>query len=51
MFFRIIQEVKNAQYYTDASNNEELSLVSRYVYKNEIGEVFVDFLAVERIIG
>ena len=50
--------MKSAKYYsiiadevTDASNNEELSLVLRYVYKNEIREVFVDFLAVERITG
>ena len=29
---------------TDAANHEELSLVFHYVYKEEIREVFVDFL-------
>ena len=54
----IISEVKSAKYYsiiadevTDAANNEELSLVFRYVYMEEVREVFVDFLEVERITG
>ena len=54
----IINEVKSARYYsiiadevTDAANYEELSLVFRYVYNDEIKEVFVDFLQVERITG
>ena len=40
-----------AEEVTDAANHEELSLVFRYVYKEEIREVFVDFLEVERITG
>lgn len=36
---------------TDAANKEELSLVLRYVLNNEIKEVFVDFVEVERITG
>ena len=54
----IINEVESARYYsiitdevTDAANYEELSLVFRYVYNDEIKEVFVDFLQVERITG
>ena len=54
----IITEVKSAKYYaiigdevTDAANHEELSLVFRYVLNEEIKEVFVDFLQVERITG
>ena len=54
----IISEVKSAKYYsiiadevTDAANHEELSLVFRYVYKEQVREVFVDFLEVERITG
>ena len=54
----IVSEVKVAKYYsviadevTDASNNEELSLVLRYLFNGEIKEVFVDFLQVERITG
>ena len=53
----VISEVKNAKYsiiadeVTDAANHEELSLVFRYVYKQEIREVFVDFLDVVRITG
>ena len=54
----IISEVKSAKYYsiiayelTDAANHEELSLVFRYVHNEEIREVFVDFLEVERITG
>ena len=53
-----IQEIKSAKYYsiiadevTDSANKEELSLVFRYIYNGEIREVFVDFLAVERITG
>lgn len=30
---------------------EELSLVLRYVFNNEVKEVFVDFIEVERITG
>ena len=55
---RIITEVNSAKYYsiiadevTDAANHEELSLVFRYVHNEEIMEVFVDFLEVERITG
>lgn len=54
----IITEVKSAKYYaiiadkvTDAANHKELSLVFRYVLNEEIKEVFVDFLQVERITG
>ena len=54
----IIREIKSTKYYsiiadevTDSANKEELSLVFRYVYDGEIREVFVDFLAVERITG
>ena len=54
----IVSEVKVAKYYsviadevTDASNNEELSLVLRYLFNGEIKEVFIDFLQVERITG
>ena len=50
--------MKSAKFYfiiadevTDAANHEELSLVIRYVYREEIREVFVDFLKVERITG
>ena len=41
-YFTIADEV------TDAANHEELSLVIRYVYREEIRE---DFLEVERITG
>ena len=54
----IISEVQAAQYYsivadevTDVSNKEELSLVLRYMFNDEIKEVFVDFIQVERITG
>ena len=33
------------------ANREELSLVLRYIFNDEIKEVFVDFLQVERITG
>ena len=36
---------------TDGANKEELSLVFRYVLDDEVREVFVDFLEVERITG
>ena len=52
----IISEVQSAQFYsiiadevTDVANKEELSLVLRYPFNDEIKEVFVDFLQVERI--
>ena len=54
----IISEVRAAQFYsiiadevTDVSNKEELSLVLRYMFNDEIKEVFVDFIQVERITG
>ena len=54
----IISEVQAAQFYsiiadevTDVSNKEELSLVLRYMFNDEIKEVFVDFIQVERITG
>ena len=54
----VISEVQASQYYsviadevTDVANREELSLVLRYIFNNEIKEVFVDFLEVERITG
>ena len=54
----IISEVQAAQFYsvitdevTDVANKEELSLVLRYVFDDEIKEVFVDFIQVERITG
>lgn len=54
----IIAEVKSAKYYsiiadevTDVANEEELSLVFRYVYQGVVKEVFSDFIAVERITG
>ena len=33
------------------SNKEELSLVLQYMFNEEIKEVFVDFIQVERITG
>ena len=54
----IIAEVQQAKFYsiiadevTDAGNREELSLVLRYVFNDEVKEVFVDFIEVERITG
>lgn len=54
----IISEVKEAHFYsiiadevTDVANKEELSLVLRYIFNNEIKEVFVDFIQVGRITG
>lgn len=55
---RIIDEVKRAQFYsiiadevTDTANKEQLSLVLRYVLDNDVKEVFVDFVEVDRITG
>ena len=54
----IISEVQAAQFYsiiadevTDVANKEELSLVLRYIHNEEIKEIFVDFIQVERITG
>ena len=54
----ILEEVKQAKFYsiiadevTDVSNKEELSLVIRYVHEEQVREVFVDFVEVERITG
>ena len=54
----IISEVQQAKFYsiiadevTDVANKEELSLVLRYIINNEVKEVFVDFIEVERITG
>lgn len=54
----ITSEVRAAQFYsiiadevTDASNKEVLSLVLRYMFNDEIKEVIVDFIQVERITG
>ena len=54
----ILKEVKHARFYsiiadevTDVSNKEELSLVIRYLYEEQIKEVFVDFIEVEQITG
>lgn len=54
----IIAEVQQTKLYsiiadkvTDVANKEELSLVLRYVLNNEVKEVFVDFIEVERITG
>ena len=54
----IIAEVQQAKLYsiiadevTDVANKEELSLVLRYVYDDEVKEAFVDFIEVERITG
>ena len=53
----IISKAQAAQFYsiiadevTDVSNKEEFSLVLRYMF-DEIKEVFVDFIQVERITG
>ena len=52
----ILNEVRSAKFYsiivdevTDTANKKELSLVIRYGHDEEIREVFVDFLEVERI--
>ena len=54
----ILEEVKQAKFYsiiadkvTDVSNKEELSLVIRYVHEEQVREVFVNFVKVERITG
>ena len=54
----ILKEVKHAKFYsiiadevTDVSNKEELSLVLRYIHEEQVREVFLDFLEVERITG
>ena len=54
----ILEEVKQAKFYsiiadevTDISNKEELSLVIRYLHEEQVREVFVDFVKVERITG
>ena len=54
----ILKEVKHARFYsiiadevTDVSNKEELSLVIRYLHKEQTKEVFVDVIEVERITG
>ena len=54
----ILNEVRSAKFYsntadevTDTVNNEELSLVIRYVHDGEIRDVFIDFLEVEQITG
>ena len=54
----ILEEVKQAKFYsiiadevTDISNKEELSLVIRYLHEEQVREVFVDFVEVERITG
>ena len=54
----IIAEVQQAKLYsiiadevTNVANKEELFLVLRYVFNNEVKEVFVDFIEVERITG
>lgn len=54
----ILEEVKQGKFYssiadevTDVSNKEELSLVIRYLHKEQVREVFVDFVEVERITG
>ena len=54
----ILEEVKSSKFYsiiadevTDVANKEELSLVIRFVCDDQIREVFVDFIEVERITG
>ena len=54
----IIAEVHQAKLYsiiadevTDVANKEELSLVLRYFFNNEVKEVFVDFIEVMKITG
>lgn len=54
----ILEEVKHAKFYsiiadevTDVSNREELSLVIQYLNKEQVREVFVDFVEVERNTG
>lgn len=54
----IIAEVKQAKFYsviadevTDIANKEELSLSLCFVFDGTVKEVFVDFVAVERITG
>ena len=54
----ILEEIKQAKFFsviadevTDTSNLEQLSICLRYVLDSNIREVFVDFVAVERITG
>ena len=53
----IISKVQAAQFYSITADvvkdvaNKELSLVLRYIYNEEIKEIFVDFIQVERITG
>ena len=53
----IISEVQAAQFYSIIADevadvaNKELSLVLRYIYDEEIKEIFVHFIQVERITG
>jgi len=53
-----LKEIKLAKFYsiiadevTDISNKEELSLDIRYIHEEQVREVFVDFVEVERITG
>ena len=55
---KVIDEVKEAKFYsviadevTDAANRKELSLVLRYVVDDDIKEMFLDFIEVERMTG
>ena len=54
----IVEEVRVAKFFsviadevTDISNKEQLSISFRYVFDNSVKEVFIDFIAVERITG
>ena len=55
---KVIDEVKEAKFYsviadevTDAANRKELSLVLRYVVDDDIKEMFLHFIEVERMTG
>ena len=54
----IVNEVKEAKFYSviadevvDVANKEQLSISLRYVFKNEVKEVFLNFVEVDRITG
>ncbi len=56
--FDILSEVKKAKFYspiadevTDVGNREQLSLSLCYILDEEVNEVFLDFVEVDRITG